>query len=383
MPWKEFTVEYQRQQLCYRIVHQKEPVAAVCREYKVSPKTAYKWLARYRLAPDQPLVDRSRRPKSSPKRTPEVIEQKVLSIHDQHRWGGRKINRLLLNERLDDTPSIRTITTVLKRHGRTRTKVPEPPSTPPIRFERSSPNELWQLDHKGPCEIQRARYHPFTVVDDHSRYCFCFEPLLDKSIASYWPVLWDIFGDVGLPEAILCDNGFSAAGRGLGLSEFDMRLIRLGIRPAHGQAYHPQTQGKVERLHLTADYELLTFKPCLDRMSDFVKGRDAWRHAYNHLRPHESLGDRPPISRWQPSTRRRPRTLPEVEYDAGAVLRKVSQVGDIHYRGARIGVSRSLARQWVRIEEREHEIGIFYSWKELRTIRHERLKTASHNELVK
>lgn len=379
MPLKELTVEQQRQQICYRIVHQKEPVAAVCREYKIARKTAYKWLARYRLAPDQPLVDRSRRPKSSPTRTPEGIEQKVLSIRDQHRWGARKINRLLLNDD-EPVPSVRTITAVLKRHHRTRSKTPEPPESPPICFERSTPNELWQLDHKGPCEIQRRRYHPFTVIDDHSRFCFCFEPLADKSIVSYWPVLWEIFGVFGLPESVLCDNGFSAWG--LGLSEFDMRLIRLGIRPAHGRPYHPQTQGKVERLHGTIDYELLNFKPCLDRMSDFVRDRDRWRHAYNHLRPHESLGDRPPISRWQPSPRRRPDTLPAVEYDVGAVLRKVSQVGDIHYRRARIRLARSLAGQWVRIEEREHEIGIFYSWKELRTIRHERLKTEGHNKLV-
>lgn len=380
MPWKVDTVDAQRQQFCYRVEVLKERVTDVSDEAGVSRKTIYKWLKRYRADPSTPLVDRSRRPRRSPKQTAASVEASVLALRDEHGWGGRKIRRLLLNDdEVAPPPSIRTVSAILKRCGRTRPAVIAEPA-PPQRFERSEPNELWQLDHLGPREIEQQRRFGFTVVDDHSRFCFCFEPLADLTINAYWPVLWRAFGEFGLPESILCDNAFGP--RGLGMSELEMRLIRLGIRPIHGRPYHPQTQGKVERLHGTIERELFRFKARCDRMKLFLEDRDRWLRTYNHVRPHESLGDRPPISRWAMSPRKRPKMIPPVTYDLGQTLRKVSQVGDIHYQGARIAVARCLAGQAVRIDEREHDIGVFYAWKELRTIPLPKLKTRHRNERI-
>lgn len=319
MPWKELSVDAQRHAFCHRIVDQRQrPVSVVCREFGVSRKTAYKWMRIYRRDPLASLADRSRRPAASPGRTAEAAERAVLAVRDEHGWGGRK--------------------------------------------------------------IVRRRYHPFTVQDDHSRFCLCFEPLADTSIASYWPVLWDVFDAFGLPDQILCDGAFAA--HGLGLSELEARLIRLGVRPLHGRPYHPQTQGKVERLHGTISHELFRFRARTAQMDHFLADRDRWLATYNYVRPHESLGDRPPVSRWRRSLRRRPAMLPEIVYDDNAVLRKVSQVGDIHFARVRIGVARSLAGQYVRIEEREHEIGVFYAWKELRTIARDQLAGRGHNERI-
>jgi transposase InsO family protein len=384
MPWEEVTVDAQRQQVCYRIEVLKQRVTDVGREAGVSRKTIYKWLARYREDPAAPLVDRSRRPKCSPGRTAASVESTVLSLRDEHGWGGRKIQRLLLDGGDDASiasvvPSIRTVSAILKRCGRTESPTPtEQPASQ--RFERSSPNELWQFDHLGPREIERQRRFGFTAVDDHSRFCFCFEPLADLTINAYWPVLWRAFDEFGLPESILCDNAFGL--RGLGMSELEMRLIRLGIKPIHGRPYHPQTQGKIERLHGTIERELFRFKARCDQMKLFLEDRDRWLRTYNYLRPHESLGDRPPISRWQMSPRTRPQAIPPMSYDAGQILRKVSQVGDIHYQGARIGVAGCLSGQYVRIDEREHDIGVFYGWKELRTIPLPKLKTRHRNERI-
>jgi transposase InsO family protein len=321
---------------------------------------------------------------TSPLRTPEASERAVLAVRDEHGWGGRKIHRVLADAARATgampPPSPRTISAILKRHGRSDPARRPEPASPPQFFERPAPNELWQLDHMGPREIARRRYHPFTVQDDHSRFCLCFEPMADMSLATCWPVLWDVFGTFGLPEQILCDGAFAA--RGLGLSELDARLIRLGIRPLHGRPYHPQTQGKVERLHGTAERELFRFRARTDRMDHFIEDRDRWLATYNYVRPHESLGDRPPVSRWRRSHRRRPATLPEISYDRDAVLRKVSQVGGIHFHRVRIAVARSLAGQYVRVEEREHEIGVFYAWKELRTIARDRLVGRGPNEWI-
>jgi transposase InsO family protein len=327
--------------------------------------------------PAAELVDRSRRPHRSPNRSSDQLERAVLEVHDQYRWGARKIQRVL-QQRDQPVASIRTTAAILKRHNRVGQKPPSEPEAV-TRFERPAPNDLWQLDHKGPVEIGRRRYMPLAVLDDHSRYCLCFKPAPDVTMASTWAILWDVFGEMGLPLALLCDNAFSAS---VGLSWFDEKLVRLGIRPIHGRPYHPQTQGKVERLNGSATRELITFAARRDCVEHFDEDCLHWRWVYNTVRPHESLGDMPPVSRWTVSPRRRPDTLPTVRYAPGAVLRKVTQVGDIYYHQTRILVGRSLSRQFVQIVEAEHDVAIYYSTHLVRVIAHDLLTGKRTHNLI-
>src|SRR3954451_11380745 len=89
----------------------------------------------------------------------------------------------------------------------------------------------------------------------------------------------------GLPESLLCDGAFSARNSGVGLSAFDAWLIRLGVRPAHGRPYHPQTQGKVERFHGTLEAELWP-RARRDTPEHFAADCEAYRPVYNSVRPH-------------------------------------------------------------------------------------------------
>jgi len=381
LPWKVNTVELQRESICYRIRHEGLSVAQAAREAQVSRKTIYKFLARKRADPAAVLQDRSRRPRSSPLRSEAELEQAVLTLREAHRWGSRKIHTILKNQGTTPLCSIRTITTILNRHGRISSQpgVTEDESIQ-SSFERPAPNDLWQVDHKGPVEIGRVKHHPWTVIDDYSRFCLCFEPLTEKSLAFAWPVLWECFGKYGLPEAILSDGAF--ADRGTGISQFDQRLIRLGIKPIHGRPYHPQTQGKVERLHRTIDWELLSFNGRTDSMQHFVIDRNCWQEMYNYLRPHESLDDQPPISRYLPSRRKRPEEIPPMTYESDALLRRVSQVGDIYYHRKRIFVGRALARQQVKLQEDDKTLEIYYGPALLRVIQLEVLSEKRHNQIV-
>lgn len=374
MPWKDWIMSEQRLVLVHRVVLLGHALSQVAREMGVSRKTAYKWMGRYRADPQSELSDRSRRPLGSPRRVDEAIEKSVLQWRDKHRWGARKIHRSMRKqESVPALPSMRTIATILKRHGRVEDHRHPPEAPAHQRFERDAPNQLWQLDHKGPLEIARRKYCPLVIVDDHSRYCLKLEPMADKSVLAAWNVLWDLFGQVGLPESILCDNAFSAR---IGLSWFDAQLVRLNIRPVHGRAYHPQTQGKVERLNGTIHRELITFGARRDCLAHFREDGEQWRRSYNTLRPHESLGDEPPVSRWTVSQRPRPASLPVIEYPADAMLRKVTQVGDVYYHGRRILVGQCLARQFVRIEEREEDLAVYYGPKRIRVLGYNELGPA-------
>jgi transposase InsO family protein len=376
MAWKESTVSQQRLVLAHRVVELKHPLAQVAREMGVSRKTGGKWVSRYRADPMASMEDQSRRPHRSPRRTADAVEARVLAWRAESHWGARKIHRLMADE--PPCPSIRTISTILRRHGRMDpvASIPEPPATQ--RFERPAANDLWQMDHKSALEIRRCKFMPLVVIDDHSRYCLLLKLAPDKQVATAFSLLWDLLGEVGLPQAILSDNAFSAP---VGLSWMDAQLVRLGIRPLHGRPYHPQTQGKVERLNGTINRELLV-DARRDCTENFAADAERWRRRYNTLRPHESLGDQPPAARWQESPRRRPATLPPVEYPRGSTLRKVTQVGDVYYHGRRILVGRSLEKEFVRIQESAGQIELYYAWKLIRVLSYDQLGPARTYKII-
>jgi transposase InsO family protein len=373
MPWEVSTVSEARLAFVYLVRAQAQPVAQAARSFGISRKTAYKWLGRVpgvaSAPPPEPaavlplLGDRSRRPSHSPARTADPVEQEVLAVRDRFGWGARKIHAFLAG-RLPALPSRRTVHAILARHGRLAPAAR--PAPPPVPFERDRPNQLWQLDFKGPREVARRCVCPLAVVDDHSRYLVALHPCLDLTMATAWDVLWDAFGRCGLPEQALSDNAFGCrTGPHVGVSWFDARLLRLGIRSLHGRPYHPQTQGKVERFHGALEAECYARLPaasfaCLDR---FSRDLDGYRHVYNTLRPHEALGDRPPVRRWVPSPRPRPADLPPAEawYPAGSTLRRVSSCGEIRWRCCKVLVGRGTAGDAVRVEETGDAVLIWYA----------------------
>lgn len=367
MPWKVDPVPEQRIALVQAVRTAGLSVAEAARRFGVSRQTAHAWLARHDADPAMPLADRSRRPARSPARTPEAAERIVLEARDRWGWGPRKLRALLLREGREPPPA-RTIAAILRRHGRTATAAPPPPAAePPRRFERSAPNQLWQLDFKGAVEVDRRPVEPLTILDDHSRYLLYLRPCPDKSYASVRAALWEVFGDVGLPEAILCDNAFAARNLEVGLSSFDAWLIRLGVRPLHGRPYHPQTQGKVERLHGTLEAEVYP-RARRDRLEHFAADLEAWRPVYNGVRPHEACGDEPPCCRWHASPRRRPARVPEVSYPEGSELRTVAACGSVRYRRSRIRVGSGLAGERVRLVEAAGQLEVYYASHRVRCI---------------
>jgi transposase-like protein len=366
MPWKVKAVSDIRRAFVQVVISRALSVAAACRKFGVSRKTGYKWLKRFRADPPASLEDRSRRPVRSPRQTSPVVERAALSIRDEHGFGPRKIRGILIEQK-HAVPSIRTFANILARNG--RIVLPQPQLQPIQFFERSAPNELWQCDFKGPLEIGRRRISPFTVLDDHSRFLLELKACTDQTMATAWNVLWNVLGSYGMPEALLCDNAFGSTTPHIpSVSWFESQLIRLNIQPIHGRPYHPQTQGKIERLHGTLERELWP-RVRRDTIQNFDADCLRWRlDIYNTFRPHEAVGDKPPVCRWQPSSRERPDKLPQVEYQDGAMLRKVSTVGEIRWKKYKILVGRGIIGQYVRVEDRDHEIAVFYAWKQVRAV---------------
>ena len=116
MPWEVLPVSELRTAFVHEVRTLQTPVSVACEKFNISRKTGYKWLARYAELPGVPLVDRSRRPASSPNKTASDIEQAVLDVRARFHWGPRKTHAFLKAQGRE-LPSARTVASILKRRG--------------------------------------------------------------------------------------------------------------------------------------------------------------------------------------------------------------------------------------------------------------------------
>ena len=256
-------------------------------------------------------------------------------------WGGWKIEQWLLAKGVPTVPSARTCTAILHRHGLI---VPSPQGAPAkLRFERETPNELWQIDFKGHFPLARGRCHPLSVLDDHSRYLVGLVACADERDDTVRTILTALFRRYGLPWRMLSDNGppWGSSNPSHSLTALGMWLLRLGVEVSHGRPLHPQTQGKVERFHGTLKTDLLTNRSWPD-LATTQGAFDAWRELYNTERPHHALKGAVPGSSYQPSPRPFPESLPEIEYAPGDDPRAVHGGGQISFKGHHYFISTSL-----------------------------------------
>ena len=330
MPWKGVTVMSLREEFVHLAKSPGCNMAMLCKRFGVSRKTGYKWLER--SAHGQPLTDGSRRPLDSPSQTPSELEDQVLRVRQDHpAWGGRKIQARLKALGSTNIPAPSTITDILRRHGRIDPKE-SLQHAPFVRFEHPYPNDLWQMDFKGQFRLVQGGWcFPLTVVDDHSRFAVGLRACGDQKGRTVQAQLIDLFRRYGLPCRILTDNGAPWGCDGEHrYTIFSVWLLRLGIAVSHGRPYHPQTQGKDERFHRTLKVELLagrSFRDPQQAQDSF----DAWRDVYNLQRPHEALAMDVPASRYRPSARGYPESLPPIEYEPGDIVRKVHVDGYLQY----------------------------------------------------
>jgi Transposase and inactivated derivatives len=341
MPWQEVSLMSQRQEFVRFAQEAGCNRRELCRRFGISPKTGYKWLRR------EDLADRSRRPRHSPTRTSASCERLIVGLREEHPgWGARKL-RKVLRWRGQSVPAASTVHAVLRRHGLIDSAA-SAAHRPFQRFEHAAPNDFWQADFKGHLDLTAGgRCHPLTTLDDHSRFAIRLEACADERASTVRTRLQGAFERYGCPLAIGFDNGApwgNAASRPH--TELTVWLMRLGIRVIHSRPYHPQTLGKAERFHRTLKAELLGRAP-LRTLEEAQRRFDAWRQIYNCERPHEALGLEPPISRYQPSVRRFPATLPPIEYAPGDLVRKVWPGGFFSIGGHRCRAGKPFVDQYI------------------------------------
>lgn len=345
MPWKPTDIMSLRSEFVRLAQQQTDSFTALCQRFGISTKTGYKWCQRHQAEPSS-LADHSRRPHHSPTQTACEIETLVVDLRRQHpTWGGRKLQRRLLDLGHLCVPAPSTITDILHRHQLISPQASEK-AQPWQRFEHPQPNALWQIDFKGHFETLAARCHPLTMLDDHSRFNLILAACAQPNTITVQAHLAQTFARYGLPARINADNGApwgSPSSHQHGITELTIWLIRLGIRVSHSRPYHPQTNGKEERFHRTLKGDVLAGKTFND-LAQVQAAFEPWRTIYNEQRPHEALDYATPISRYRPSPIVMPSVLPAIEYRGDDRVVTVDWNGFVKVDNRRFKVSNSLHR---------------------------------------
>lgn len=343
MPWERRTVEDQRREFAQAALECSN-FSALCREYGITRRTGMKWKARYEA--QEPLSDRSRRPNSSPTRTPEAVERRILELRAENPgWGAKTLHKVLENQGEQNLPCVKTVNNILRRNGCISPEESQK-RQPFTRYEKEKCNMMWQTDFKGEFRMEDNNYcYPLTIIDDHSRFSIKIAPRLStKNVVI--PVFTEVFHEYGLPDSILSDNGSQFAGFRKGYTQFERWLMELDILPIHGRIKHPQTQGKIERFHRTMKQELLNHVS-ISNIDDAEAQFLDWREKYNNIRPHEALGMKTPGQVYIASPRAYPEKIQDWEYGGEYHVIKVNSWGYARFDKWQVYLSETMIDKYI------------------------------------
>ena len=154
MPWTETCVMQERVKFIIEVLDSTYSMTELCSYYRISRKTGYKWLDRYRQGGIGTLDNRSRKPHSHPHETSHQVKESILAIKKRFpKWGAPKIRSRLerIHPAWDSYPAISTIGLFLRKQGLTHPRKRRRKATPtelPLTSGRYS-NQVWCADFKG------------------------------------------------------------------------------------------------------------------------------------------------------------------------------------------------------------------------------------------
>lgn len=357
----ELSMVEQRYQAVREVLDTGASITDVATRYGIDRRTLHRWLTRYANDGLGALANRSSKPDRCPHQIDPMVEARIVELRRAHPgWGPRTILNKLRRE-LDEPPSRSAIYRCLVRHRLIDPKPRRRRREDYKRWERSRSMELWQMDVMGSVLLtDGTKLSVMTGIDDHSRFCVIAKLVERATARPVCDALLEGLATHGIPEQILTDNGkvFTGKfGRKPANVLFDRICLNNGIKHILTAAYAPTTTGKVERLHKTMRKEFFS-QHRFDTIEQCQAALDDWVIDYNHEREHQSLGDVPPIRRFELA---RPASLDVIDGEVAiepeppsprpkTIGRRVDRAGRISILKHRYHVGRHLAGEAVTVE---------------------------------
>ena len=297
------SVTEQRYKAVQGVLADGRTVSEVASQWEVSRRTLHRWLLRYEGAGLQGLGDGSHRPWHCPHQMPPAVEVMVLEMRRAHPyWGARRIAVELVRKGLEPAPSESSVYRCLVRAGvidpMTRRRRRETWK----RWERGGPMELWQLDVvHGFLLADGTSAKALTGIDDHSRFCVSARLMVRERTQAVCDGFSSALREYGLPAQVLTDNGKVFTGRFAQPPVevlFDRICRENGIDHILTAPRTPTTTGKIERFHRTLREDFNT-RQVFRSLKTAQEALDEWVTYYNTQRPHQSLADATPESRFR------------------------------------------------------------------------------------
>jgi transposase InsO family protein len=297
------SVTEQRYKAVLAVIGDGRTMSEVAVDWGVSRRTMHRWLKRYEGDGLEGLVNRTQRPAHCPHQMPPEVEVMVLEMRRAHAyWGARRIAIELIRKGVEPAPSESSVYRCLVRAAvidpMTRRRRRETWK----RWERAAPMELWQFDVvHGFLLSDGTSAKALTGVDDHSRFCISARLMARERTQAVCDGFSSALRTYGLPAQVLTDNGKVFTGRFAQPPVevlFDRICRENGIDHILTQPRSPTTTGKIERFHRTLRIEFNT-RQVFKSLKTAQEALDEWVSYYNTQRPHQSLGDLTPTSRFR------------------------------------------------------------------------------------
>lgn len=321
-------------------------VSDAAEKHGIARSCAYKWVDRYREQGMAGLDELSRRPEFSPSRVVQELVDELLVLKKKHPgFGPAKLVPMLEERHGEHVMAVSTAGEILARHGqvvrrRPRHRLPGRIEHPP--FKIAGAGDSATADFKGQFRLGDGTLcYPLTIADPFSRYILAIEALESTHMAATKAVFERVYREYGLPRQQITDNGtpFCSAVSLGGLTQLSRWWIELGIEPIRIQPGRPDQNGIHERMHRTLK-AWIRQNPRHSRRSE-QRSLDAFRKEFNHVRPHQGLGQKPPASVFR-EYRPFPSRVPPLEYDTNRDVRSVNANGEIKWNGNQIFISEVL-----------------------------------------
>ena len=332
-------------------------------EFGLSLRCVAKWIARFKKEGWDGLNERSRRPLSSPNRTPVALVKKLIRLKRKHpKYGPMTLIEMFGGAERPMAGS--TAGDILKRHGMVRPHKNRRrvyPSAPgPIVIP--SAGHTMTADYKGQFPLGNGKpCYALTLMEPVSRYLLACDAFSSTATRPTRAAFERVFRDVGIPNQIITDNGvpFCAAGSIGGLTVLSVWWLKLQITHTRIQPGKPQQNGRHERFHRTL--KEFTTEPRERTMVAQQRRFDKFAWEYNQIRPHRALNGKRPGNIFQPYSRSYPLREPTIEYPENTELRHVRSNGEIQWKGGRVYMGTALINEFVALKQQnEQEWGIYF-----------------------
>ena len=284
--------------------HAGESPQSICASLGKTKPWLYKWVSRHTSDDPAWFEDQSRRPLSSPYRTPAEIEQivKLVRLHLYNKGdfcGNQAIQWELSDMEVQPLPSLSTIGRILQRreltHRRTGRYTPKGKKYP--KLPATAPNQTHEIDMVGPCYLTGPiKFYSLHAVDTAINRCG-IESLLSREAQCILDAVYAIWLRMGIPENLQVDNEMSFYGspthpRGMG------PLIRLclayGVKLWFIPPSEPWWNGVVEKFNDHYEQKFLN-KVIMSSMPQLRQESLAFEHRHNSTYRYSKIKGKTPL----------------------------------------------------------------------------------------